>query len=191
MTGVTLRLAGFAATAAPGADEGHAAPGAASLLAGLIYDTGFADLGDAGGRAEGVAVGTEIGARLEASLYGHVEGGWDAGAAALAVGAAAAAARARGLTAEHAAQALSVAATQASGFAAYAGTPLGDYQRRHAVARGVEAAALVAAGLTAPATGIEGRRGLGALLAPSADLEGLARDLGEVWISRGGRHAES
>lgn len=188
MSDVTVRLATFTAVAVP--STGRSAGRTAAHLSTRLRFSAFEAIGSQEDRDAGARIGGEIAARIEHALGDDVEGGWDPLGAALTVGAAAATARALGLSPQLTAQALSTAATQVSGFSAVTGTPLGDYQERHAVRQGVAAASLVAAGLEAPSNGLEGRRGMFALLAPTASAECALDGLGETWLSEGGTDAD-
>lgn len=128
-----------------------------------------------GAVAEGVAVGLEVARRLDAVLGGGL-GAFDRGAVIGRLGAVGGAGRVLGLSAEAMAHAYGVAGTQAAGFAATASGPVGALQIGKAAFDAVEAAYLALGGYTAGPTGIEGRRGFAALLAPSADLAGLETD---------------
>lgn len=125
--------------------------------------------------ADAVAIGLDVAWRVDAAL-GDGLGAFDRVAAIGHLAAVAAAARVLGLPEEAAAHAYGIAGTQAAGFAALADGPVGALQTGKAAADAVEAAYLARDGYTAGLTGIEGRRGFAALLAPSADLGGL--DLG-------------
>lgn len=131
---------------------------------------------------QGLSIGLEVALRLLRSLDGRVAGGWDPVGAAVRVGAATAAARMDGLEADGVARAIGIAATQAAGLTTVAGTTLGAYQDKHAAGDGLQAAVLARAGMTAPVTGLEGRRGLYALLAPVADPTDAVEGLGERWL---------
>lgn len=138
--------------------------------------------GDGPSVVENLAVALEPALRVYDSLDGHIEGGWDPVCAAVLVGSASAAARHDGLDGEAALRALGIAVTQASGLETLSGTLLGTFQRRTAARNGLEAARLAGAGMTAPATGLEGRRGLYALMAPTADPAAPADGLGRRWL---------
>lgn len=125
--------------------------------------------------ADAVAIGLEVARRVDAAL-GAGLGAFDRVATIGRLAAVAAAARVLGPAEEVAAHAYGIAGTQAAGFAALADGPAGALQIGKAAADAVEAAYLARDGYTAGLTGIEGRRGFAALLAPSADLGGL--DLG-------------
>jgi 2-methylcitrate dehydratase PrpD len=191
----TLRMAHFAAEepvaeqAIDAAAACHGAFPAASPEGEPVGDTAFWVTGavlwhaaarDAGRRQTepALAAGLEVSLRLLAALDGHVVGGWDPVSAAVVVGAAAGAARASGLGTEATVRAIGIAATQASGLSAVASSPLGRFQRRNAARNGVQATDLARAGLTAPTAGLEGRRGLFALIAPTADPAAAVAGLG-------------
>ncbi|MEU7749858.1 MmgE/PrpD family protein [Nonomuraea sp. NPDC049158] len=212
MTTVTLALAAFASGAPAGSAAQAAAraalPGPGFLTGPYADGPTRPDEGEETGRARaavhwtacaalhhatvhamgrdraehGLAVGLEVALRLLRTLEGQVVGGWDPVGAAVRVGAATAAARMDGLGTEWAARAIGIAATQAAGLAVVAETPLGTYQHRHAAGDGLQAAHLARSGMTAPVTGLEGRRGLYALLAPTADPARAAENLGERWL---------
>lgn len=135
-------------------------------------------------REAAVAVGVEGAVRLHDVLGpALLRAGWDPAGPGIVCGSAMAVGRLLGLDAGQVAMALSVACTQAAGLAVERGTPVGDFQRSRAVANGVEAAYLVRGGMSAPRTGLEGRRGLVALMAPGADLERVVDGLGRRWLA--------
>lgn len=203
---ITTRMAAFAAGApaapeataaldtlydalpAPGATDGRAPGGrpASAVVAHWVTAAVLRHSVTAGAgrdRAEqGLAVGLELALRLLRSLDGHVTGGWDPVCAAVVVGAAAGAARVDGLGGEAITRAIGIAATQASGLASVSETPLGTFQNRRAALDGLQAAVLAGSGMTAPATALEGRRGLYGLIAPTAEQAGAVDGLGERWL---------
>lgn len=122
--------------------------------------------------ADAVAVGLDVARRIDAAL-GDGLGAFDRVATIGHLAGAAAAARLLGLGEEAAAHAYGIAGTQAAGFAALADGPAGALQTGKAAADAVEAAYLARDGYTAGLTGIEGRRGFAALLAPTADITAL------------------
>jgi hypothetical protein len=71
--------------------------------------------------------------------------------------------------------------TQASGLAALDGTALGQAQQAHAAAAGRQAVRLAAGGVEGHFGGLEGRRGLFALIAPDADVATMLQGLGRTW----------
>jgi 2-methylcitrate dehydratase PrpD len=191
-TGATAALADFAATAQPPArvraavrrlladPPGGTTPRAVigrAIAAGLATQPASQQ-----SRHDALAVGWEVGLRVQRTLDGRVEGGWDPLVAAVLAGTAAATGRLHGTAAGVVTTALGIALTQAGGFAGVAGTPLGRFAHRLAVERGQRALQLAAAGVTAPPTGFEGRRGLVALVAPSADPADAVRDLHTIWL---------
>lgn len=125
--------------------------------------------------AEAVAVGLDVARRIDAAL-GEGLGAFDRIATIGHLAAVTAASRLLGLDEEAAAHAYGIAATQSAGFAALAGTPAGALQTGKASADAVESAYLARTGYTAGPTGIEGRRGFAALLAPTADIAALDLD---------------
>lgn len=172
---ITTAVARFAISAASPASPLSAE--GASILADLLPF--HADATDAA-----LARGIEIAVRLSRVLDGHVEGGWSARSAPLVVASAVVATESRGLSAHATERALGLAATQAGGLDAVEAGPLGIIQRTHAVRAGVEAAELAAIGMEGHLAALEGRRGLFALMAPSADLDEIIVGLGKHWISR-------
>ncbi|MPZ15444.1 MAG: hypothetical protein GEU73_13660, partial [Chloroflexi bacterium] len=162
--------------------ETYAHPSAAVVPAALAAaewrDAGFDDLLDA------TAMGIEVGVRLARALgSAHVDRGWHVSSTSGHVAAAAAAAAALDMRADDIELVLGLAATQVSGLGRALGTMTKPFHFGKAAANGVEAALLVSAGLTAPRTGIEGRRGLLAVVAPHADHRELVRKLGEHWLA--------
>ncbi|MET0134016.1 MAG: MmgE/PrpD family protein [Kibdelosporangium sp.] len=168
MTAVTAALAAFAVAATP--------------------PTGFVPREHPVSRwiaqdGEAFAVGLEVGVRVHDVIADAVEGGWDPVVAGVLAATTTATGRTRGSDAETVTIALGIALTQAGGFAALGDTPLGDFSRRRAAENGRRAVLLAEAGVTAPRTGLEGRRGLAALLAPSVDPAAAIEDLGRIWRS--------
>lgn len=131
-----------------------------------------------------VAVGLEACARIGRALGdGHEERGWATSATAGHVGAAAACAAVSALSHRQVMQALGLAATQAAGLSACAGSDVGAFQLGKAAANGVESTLLVSRDFTAPLTGIEGRRGLLALMGDLDEAPSVLDGLGLVWAS--------
>jgi 2-methylcitrate dehydratase PrpD len=163
--------------------NGVAAGGEASLATPVVCAALAA--GDAAGAAgavvlDAIVAGTEIAVRVAASLgSGHVERGWDVDGTCGRLGAAVAAARVFALNAERTRNAIGVAATEAGGLRVAGGTPTAAYVRGLAAADGIEAALLARYGFTGAPQGIEGRRGLAALMAPSFDANAIVDGLGE------------
>jgi 2-methylcitrate dehydratase PrpD len=137
---------------------------------------------DLGATLRAIAVGTEIATRL-ARTFGvpHTERGWHISSTSNQVGAGAAAAALLGLSGNTAQMALGLSATQAGGIGAALGSMAKPFHFGKAASNGVEAALLAAGGFTSPLRGIEGRRGLIAVIAPHADAADLLDGLGERW----------
>jgi len=129
-----------------------------------------------------VVAGVEIASRVGNGLApGHFDRGWHVTGTMGHLGAAAAAGRLLGLTPTQMRHALALACTQAAGHTEQLGSMTKSWHPGKAAADGVEAALLAARGFTGPEGAIEGRRGLAALMAPSADFDEMLRDLGSVW----------
>ncbi|MFI5610222.1 MmgE/PrpD family protein [Amycolatopsis sp. NPDC051903] len=117
------------------------------------------------GSADAVAAGSVVAQAVASSLGPqHVAAGWCLETTAGLVGAAAGAARVLGLRDSALRYAIGIAATQASGLEAVAGTPVGAVQVGRAAATGVEAALLARNGFTAAEDPLAGRRGMYALM---------------------------
>lgn len=131
-----------------------------------------------------VAVGLEVGMRVARALgSAHAHDGWHISSTSGQLAAGAATASALGLDREQTVATLGLAATQMAGLGRALGTMTKPFHFGKAASNGVEAALLVRAGLTAPAAGIEGRRGAFAVVASHADPDELARDLGSRWLA--------
>jgi 2-methylcitrate dehydratase PrpD len=176
---ITFAVAEFAARAQP--PRGEPCCEAAAVIAELRRGDGD------GLDPVALELGAEVALRLAEALGDRVEGGWSVPTAALAVASAVTASRAAGLDAPTTEHAIGLAATQAGGFAALEPTVLGELQRTHAVAAGAEAARLAAAGIEAHRAALEGRRGLFALVAPTADPADVVHGLGRSWRIRSER----
>jgi 2-methylcitrate dehydratase PrpD len=99
------------------------------------------------------------------------------------IGAAASSAKLLGLNANGTLMALGLAASEAGGIVEYAETG-GDVKRLHAgfgSSNGIRAARLAAAGISAPPTSLEGRRGFLRAFSPMPNPQALTADLGERW----------
>lgn len=120
--------------------------------------------------ADAAAVGLEVAQRLD-SLLGAALGEFDRVATIGHLAAVAAAGRLLGLSPDAMTHAYGISGTQAAGFTATAAEPVGALQIGKAACDAVEAAYLARDGYTAGGTGIEGRRGFAALLAPGAALD--------------------
>lgn len=131
-----------------------------------------------------VAVGSELGLRVERTLQARLaEAGWADGAVSSRLGAAAAAGRLLGLTAAQMVSALGLAATQVAGLAAASTSELGMLTPGKIAGDGVEAALLAAGGFEGPASPLEGRRGLFAVLGHARlGVDTTTEDLGRSWL---------
>lgn len=158
---------------------GRAAPVvAASLTSAELVGASTDDL------LVGLICGIELSDRLERGLTeAHQRRGWDVTGTVGHVGAAAAAATLLGLPEPEWCNALAIAATQAAGHLAQAGTMALSVHSGKAASDAVEAALLAEGGFTGPRTAIDGPRGLAAILTEDADLPALVRDLGVVWAT--------
>ncbi|MFF0794864.1 MmgE/PrpD family protein [Streptomyces spiralis] len=146
-------------------------------LVGLAVETGLS----ATATRTAMAVGAETAVRLHNALTDHLkERGWDTYAGPALFGIAAGAARILGLSAAEAQRCLSIAATQVGGLTA-AQPAWAEFQHEHAARSGIHAARLAAAGMTAPSDGLEGRRGLFAVMAPATRHEVILTGLGSRW----------
>lgn len=141
----------------------------AALAVGAAEGLGMAAVVDA------VAVGLDVARRLHEALGGAL-GEFEPVASIGHLAAVAAAGRLLGLSPEAAAHAYGISGTQAAGFTGTATGPIGALQIGKAAYDAVEAAYLARAGYTAGLTGIEGRRGFAAILAPGADLTTIDLD---------------
>ncbi len=141
-------------------------PDGTIAVAGDTIGDGSAELAAGEWLAAAVVAGIQAAAMVEAHLSDW--GGWDGGTVSAAIGAVVTAARLTGLAEPELRNAIGIAATQAAGLRAAAGTDAGVLQIGKAAFNGVEAARLAAAGLTAPADPLGGRRGLFALFGPPA-----------------------
>jgi hypothetical protein len=131
--------------------------------------------------AEAVAVGRELTARIGASLV--LDPGWDRSGVLARFGAVAAYARLRGLAPEAIANALGLAATEASGLGVATASEAGAVLMGQAAADAVAAVDLAAAGFTSSLAPIEGRRGFAALLGTAFEENTILDELGVRWTS--------
>ena len=126
--------------------------------------------------------GFEVGARVgRAAGVTHFESGWQVTGTAGHLGAAAAAARALGLSGEATANALGMAASQASGVRANYGTDAKALQPGRAAMNGVLNGLMAECGMTAGAAAIEGQRGLLSVISRDPDPAVLVESLGAEW----------
>ena len=129
-----------------------------------------------------VAIGAEVTARLQDGLGPSVSAkGWDETAALGGLGAGVAAGRLLGLGEASLTVAIGIASTRAAGLRSAAGTDVAAFQVGKAAADGIEAAQMAGRGFTAPSTSIEGRRGLGHLLAERPPYHAIIAGLGDAW----------
>ena len=139
----------------------------------------------AAGRAilDAYVVGFEIEARLGRAMNPrHYERGWHCTSTLGAIGAAAAVARVLGLDVAHAAHALAIAASSASGLKENFGTMVKPLHAGLAAQAGLVAALLAARGLTASGLALDGPQGfLHAMDGEGGDLGREIADLGERW----------
>jgi hypothetical protein len=175
-----------AALGTPAATRGAAAQALPLLVAAAALAVRPAAApGAAGDRslAAAVAVGADAGLALLAALGAAQEAaGWAPLGAGGAIAVAVAAGRLLGLDTRAMVNAVGLAATQGAGLAALDDELSCAVVWGKAALNGAEAAALAAAGISAPATSLEGRRGLAALTAGRADLaEAILPLLGAGW----------
>jgi hypothetical protein len=131
--------------------------------------------------AEAVAVGRELAARIGASLV--LDPGWDRSGVLARFGAVAAYARLRRIEPKAIANALGLAATEASGLGVATVSEAGALLMGQAAADGVAAVDLAAGGFTSSLAPIEGRRGFAALLGTHVEETAILDELGERWRS--------
>ncbi len=133
---------------------------------------------------EAIALGLEIEARAARGAgAAHEARGWDPHGTYGRLGALFAAARALGVTGAALRHAVGIAATQAGGLRAAAGTMTEAFVPGKAAADAVEAVLLARAGFTGPREPLEGRRGFAALMAPGFDGAAAADGLGRTWLA--------
>ncbi|OPX13292.1 MmgE/PrpD family protein [Mycobacterium sp. AT1] len=127
-------------------------------------------------------VGFEVGARVaRAAGITHFESAWQVTGTAGRLASAAAAARALGLGSEAFANALGMAAAQASGIREIYGTDTKALQPGRAAMDGVLSAFMAERGMTSRDTAIEGERGLLSVVSRAPDPTILTESLGESW----------
>ncbi len=132
-----------------------------------------------------VAVGLEVIARVHQGVGQFMAArGWDETAATGGLGAAVAAGRLLALDERALTAAIGIASTRAAGLRSALGTDVAAFQVGKAAADGIEAARMAGRGFTSPATSIEGRRGLGHLLADDPCYPAITALLGDVWRIR-------
>jgi 2-methylcitrate dehydratase PrpD len=155
----------------------HAIPVVAAAIA--VAET----LGASGAELlSAVAVAAEVSARLHDGLGRSVSAkGWDETATLGGLGASVAAGRLLGLGQASLTAAIGIASTRAAGLQSAFGTDVAAFQVGKAAADGIEAAHMAGRGFTAPPMSIEGRRGLGHLLADKPPYRTIVAGLGEAW----------
>lgn len=125
-------------------------------------------------------LGVEIECRIGNAVFpSHYDAGWHITSTAGVFGAAAAAARMLDCDSARVAQALGLAATQASGLREMFGTMAKPFHVGRAAQSGLFAALLAAEGFTSSMAGIEAPRGFANVLAAEHDLARLTSGLGE------------
>ena len=135
--------------------------------------------------AEAIAAyvaGFEVGARVaRAAGVSHFESGWQVTGTAGHLASAAAGARALGLTDEQMANALGMAAAQASGIREVYGSDAKALQPGRAAMNGVLNALMAERGMTARDTALDGERGLLSVISRSPSPGFLVDSLGRHW----------
>jgi 2-methylcitrate dehydratase PrpD len=126
----------------------------------------------------GVDVECRVGNAVAPQLYDH---GWHITATCGVLGAAAAAAKALKLDARAIAQAIGIAATQASGLMEMLGTMCKSFNMGHAARNGLTAALLAQAGMTSSERALEAPRGFLNVLAAHSDESEITGELGSRW----------
>ncbi len=144
-----------------------------------------AELAGAPGRAliDAYVVGFEVEGRIGAAMNPrHYRRGWHCTSTIGTLGAAAAASRLLGLNAGATAEALAIAASEASGLKENFGTMVKPLHAGLAARNGVLAAILAREGMTASRAALDGPQGfLTAMDSESASLDPFVRDLGVRW----------
>jgi 2-methylcitrate dehydratase PrpD len=126
----------------------------------------------------GVDVECRVGNAIAPEHYDH---GWHITATCGVLGAAAAAAKLLKLDARQIAQAIGIAATQASGLMEMLGTMCKSYNMGHAARSGLSAALLARAGMTSSERALEAPRGFLNVLAARSDESEVTSALGTRW----------
>ncbi len=129
-----------------------------------------------------VALGIEVCCRIGLAGHpAHYDAGWHITGTCGVFGAAAAAGRVLGLDAESMTHALGTAGTQASGLRETFGSMAKAMNAGHPAQVGAFAALLARNGFTGPDALLEGRRGFGAVMAPTSDWSRAVDGLGQRW----------
>ena len=129
----------------------------------------------------GVDVECRVGNAIAPEHYDH---GWHITATCGVLGAAAAAAKLLELDAHRIAQAIGIAATQASGLMEMLGTMCKSFNMGHAARNGLSAALLAQAGMTSSERALEAPRGFLNVLAARSDETEITGTLGARWEIR-------
>jgi 2-methylcitrate dehydratase PrpD len=129
-----------------------------------------------------VILGAEVALRVGNGICpGHFDRCWHVTGTVGHLGAAVAAARLLGLDRERLGTAIAIAATEAAGVQDALGTMTKCLNPGKAAGDGVRAAQLAQFGLAGPPDPIEGRHGLGEVMAPIADYAEMTRGIGTRW----------
>ena len=143
---------------------------------------GEAEMADGRALVLAYLVGFEVSVALGAALNpDHYTRGWHATSSIGTLGCAAAAARIMGLDVVQTRNALSLAASHASGLKENFGSMTKPYHAGHAARNGILAAQLAREGLTASETALEGKQGYAAAFGGSHALDGALERLGRSW----------
>lgn len=127
-------------------------------------------------------LGVEAACRVgNAVTPGHYERGWHISSTCGVFGAAAGCTSLLGLNAQQTAQALGIAATQASGLTEMLGSMTKSYNLGHAAKNGLTAALLARAGFTSSTRALEAPRGFAQVLGESPKLSAITAELGTAW----------
>lgn len=128
------------------------------------------------------AIGFEVAARTALALHpDHYDTGWHVTATAGAVGAAAAASSLLRLGPEQTAYALGMAATQAAGHREHFGSMSKSFGVGKAATNGALAALLASRGYDSAIDGLQGRRGMFAVMGGTVHPDALDKGLGNRW----------
>jgi 2-methylcitrate dehydratase PrpD len=178
-------LANAASAAQPAESESGERPWSGSAAPAVTAAIAVAEtLGASGAELlSAVAVGVEVTLRVRNGVGQSMSAnGWDVTAALGGLGAAVSAGRLLGLDESALTAAIGIASTRAAGFSSARGTDVAAFQVGKGAADGIEAARMAGRGFTAPAASIEGRRGLGHLLADHPPYSAITADLGDLWL---------
>jgi len=127
-------------------------------------------------------LGVEVEQRIAQAIYpSHYDRGWHITGSVGAFGAAAGLCRLMGLSPQHAANALGIAATQPTGLREMFGTMTKPFHPGKAAANGLLAALLAREGFTSSASALEANRGFLAVVCENPDPAPVAAPWGEKW----------